>query len=130
MGQVDYRLVGLAFVLGLLLTLALTIRRVKREVPVRSSAQAAAAPVKSPSEAETAKIKTVAGSPYGADSARPEADGSGPEGWSVKGNEDSMLYHTPDSPHYKETIAEVWFKDEESAERGGFTPWHKGKGKK
>ena len=127
MGQVDYWLVGLAFVLGLLLTLALTIRRVKREVPVRSSARAAAAPVKSPSEAETAKIKTAAGSPYGADSARPEADGSGPEGWLVKGNEDSMLYHTPDSPHYNETIAEVWFKDEESAERGGFTPWHKGK---
>lgn len=38
MGQVDYWLVGLAFLLGLLLTLALTIRRVKREVPVRSSA--------------------------------------------------------------------------------------------
>jgi uncharacterized membrane protein ArfC len=48
MGQVDYWLVGLAFVLGLLLTLALTIRRVKREVPVRSSARAAAAPFKSP----------------------------------------------------------------------------------
>jgi uncharacterized membrane protein ArfC len=38
MGQVDYWLVGLAFLLGLLLTLALTIHRVKREVPVRSSA--------------------------------------------------------------------------------------------
>src|ERR1700755_3274767 len=125
MGQVDYRLVGLAFVLWLLLTFALTIRRVNSEVPVRSSARAAAAPVKSPSEAETAKIKTAAGSPYGADSAPPEADGSGPEGGLVKGNEDSMLYHPPDSPHYKETIAEIWFKDEESAERGGFTPWHK-----
>jgi uncharacterized membrane protein ArfC len=38
MGQVDYGLVGLAFLLGLLLTLTLTIHRVKREVPVRSSA--------------------------------------------------------------------------------------------
>jgi uncharacterized membrane protein ArfC len=38
MGQVNYWLVGLAFLLGLLLTFALTIRRVKREVPVRSSA--------------------------------------------------------------------------------------------
>jgi uncharacterized membrane protein ArfC len=38
MGQVDYWLVGLAFLLGLLLTLVLTIHRVKREVPVRSSA--------------------------------------------------------------------------------------------
>jgi uncharacterized membrane protein ArfC len=37
MGQVDYWLVGLAFLLGLVLTLAMTIRRVTREVPVRSS---------------------------------------------------------------------------------------------
>ncbi|UQX11379.1 channel accessory protein ArfC [Candidatus Mycobacterium methanotrophicum] len=38
MGQVNYCLVAVAFLLGLLLTLALTIRRVKREVPVRHSA--------------------------------------------------------------------------------------------
>ncbi len=126
----NYGLVGLAFLLGLFLTFALTIRRVKREVPVRSSATAAAAAAKSPLEAETTKIKAVADSPYGAGSARPGADGSGPEGWLVKGNEDSMLYHTPDSPHYQQTIAEVWFKDEESAEQGGFTPWHKGRNKK
>ena len=151
MGHANCWLLGVAFVLGLLLTFALTIRRVKREVPVSSSAgaatagvaesespttklpaaaAAAAAPVKGPSEAETTKMAAVADSPYGSGSARPGADGSGPEGWLVKGNEDSMLYHTPDSPHYNETIAEVWFKDEESAERGGFTPWHKGKGKK
>jgi hypothetical protein len=37
MGQVNYWLVGLAFLLGLLLTFALTIRRVTREMPVRSS---------------------------------------------------------------------------------------------
>ena len=91
----NYGLVGLAFLLGLFLTFALTIRRVKREVPVRSSAKAAAAAVKSPSETETTKIKAVA-----------------------------------DSPHYQQTIAEVWFKDEESAELGGFTPWHKGRNKK
>jgi uncharacterized membrane protein ArfC len=133
MAHVNYWLAGVSFLLGLLLTSALTIRRVKREVPVRSSAgtapvaaAAVAAPVKSPSEAETTKIKA---NPYGAGSARPGTDGSGPEGWLVKGNEDSMLYHTPDSPHYKETIAEVWFKDEESAEQGGFTPWHRGKKK-
>jgi uncharacterized membrane protein ArfC len=44
----------------------------------------------------------------------------------VKGNEDSMLYHTPDSPSYQLTIAEIWFIDEQSAVRGGFSPWHKG----
>jgi hypothetical protein len=151
MGHANCWLLGVAFVLGLLLTFALTIRRVKREVPVSSSAgaatasaaeselpttklpaaaAAAAAPVKGPSEAETTKMAAVADSPFGSGSARPGADGSGPEGWLVKGNEDSRLYHTPDSPHYKETIAEVWFKDEESAEQGGFTPWHKGRTKK
>jgi hypothetical protein len=133
--HVNHWLLGVAFVLGLVLTFALTIRRVKREVPVRSSslpadAAAAAAPAKSPSEAETTKIKAAADNPYGASSARAAADGSGPEGWLVKGNEDSMLYHAPDSPHYGETIAEVWFKDEESAEQGGFTPWHKGRPEK
>jgi hypothetical protein len=151
MGHANCWLLGVAFVLGLLLTFALTIRRVKREVPVSSSAgaatagvaesespttklpaaaAAAAAPVKGPSEAETTKMAAVADSPYGSGSARPGADGSGPEGWLVKGNADSMLYHTPDSPHYKETIAEVWFKDEESAKQGGFTPWQKGRTKK
>jgi hypothetical protein len=38
MGQVDYWLLGVSFVLGLVLTFALTVRRVTREVPVRSSA--------------------------------------------------------------------------------------------
>lgn len=38
MHQVNYVLVAVAFLLGLSLTLALTIRRVEREVPVKSSA--------------------------------------------------------------------------------------------
>jgi hypothetical protein len=150
MGHANCLLLWVAFLLGLVLTFALTIRRVTREVPVRSSAGAAtaaaaepespttklpvaaatAAPVKSPSEAETTKMKTTAAeSPYGPGSALPAADGSGPEGWLVKGNEDSMLYHTPDSPHYGQTIAEVWFQDEESAVRGGFTTWREGRKK-
>ena len=36
MGQVNYALVVVAFLLGFLLTLALTIRRVKLEVPMRN----------------------------------------------------------------------------------------------
>jgi hypothetical protein len=39
MGHLNYLLVVVAFLLALLLTFALTIRRVKREVPVRSSAK-------------------------------------------------------------------------------------------
>jgi uncharacterized membrane protein ArfC len=40
MGHVDYWLLGVSFLLGLVLTFALTVRRVTREVPVRSSAAA------------------------------------------------------------------------------------------
>ena len=42
MGHVNYWLVGVAFLLGLLLTFALTIRRVKREVPVSNGNSARA----------------------------------------------------------------------------------------
>jgi len=79
------------------------------------------------SEAKTAKFATVDPGPYGIGSAKAGAGGSGPTGWTIKGNEDSMLYHTTDSPSYKQTIAEVWFADEETASKAGFTPWHKGK---
>ena len=43
-----------------------------------------------------------------------------PEGFDIKGNEDSMKYHTPESQWYASTIAEVWFDSEEAAERAGF----------
>ena len=56
-------------------------------------------------------------------SAAPAEDGSGPEGWTVKGNAKSMLYHTEDSPYYGRTNADVWFRDEESAEAAGFRRW-------
>jgi hypothetical protein len=55
MDHVNWWLIGLAFVFGLVLTLVLTIRRVKREVPVNSSTAAAAGAA----EPETAKIETA-----------------------------------------------------------------------
>ena len=60
---------------------------------------------------------------YGPGSATPAEDGSGPEGWEVKGNSGSMLFHTPDSPYYGRTKAEVWFQDEETAAAAGFRRW-------
>jgi hypothetical protein len=65
--------------------------------------------------------------PHGPGSATPEADGSGPVGWTVKGNEDSMLYHSPESPAYDVTVAEVWFRDVPTAEAAGFNRWDSGK---
>jgi large subunit ribosomal protein L22 len=50
-----------------------------------------------------------------------DADGNGPETHVIKGNADSMLYHTPDSRYYKVTKAEVWFDTEENAQAAGFS---------
>ena len=59
--------------------------------------------------------------PYGPGSAEPLVDGSAPEGYDIKGNEDSMLYHVPGSRYYDATVAEVYFASVEDAESAGFT---------
>ncbi|MFD7158245.1 50S ribosomal protein L17 [Kribbella sp. NPDC059898] len=69
--------------------------------------------------AEDAKVQDVVAGKYD-NSAAPNADGSAPEGYTVKGNEDSMKYHTTESPWYDKTVAEVWFKTAEDAEAAGF----------
>ena len=43
-----------------------------------------------------------------------------PTGYDIKGNENSMKYHTPESPYYDQTNAEVWFNSEQAAEAAGF----------
>ena len=58
---------------------------------------------------------------FGEHSAKPGADGSAPAGWDIKGNANSKLFHTPESPWYARTKAEVWFRDAESAIAAGFT---------
>ncbi|WKG02570.1 hypothetical protein [Mycolicibacterium sp. HK-90] len=199
MNDVNWWLMALAFVLGLVLTLALTLRRVKREVPVYgalgrrpdagddartrgaaaagtsgaatavtddattklpkvgavdepttqlpkvSSAGAAAAGAAAAGAAGAAKfasgadadakepgaevgedVKLVEATPYGAGSIRVSGAGT-PTGYLIKGNEDSMLYHSPESPSYSVTIAEIWFADVESAEAAGFNRWDSGK---
>jgi uncharacterized membrane protein ArfC len=60
---------------------------------------------------------------YGAGSVDPLADGSAPVGYDIKGNEDSMLFHTPESAWYGRTKAEVWFTDEATARAAGFAHW-------
>jgi len=60
--------------------------------------------------------------PYGEGSAAPAADGSGPEGFTVKGDASSMIYHDETSPAYEETRAEVWFISAAHAEAAGFRP--------
>jgi len=57
---------------------------------------------------------------YGADSHLPLDDDSEPEGFPIKGNASSKLYHVPGSAFYKRTVAEVWFRTPEAAEAAGF----------
>ena len=84
----------------------------RRSVKERAAAPAAVNPV--------ATATDVVEGPYGAGSAAPLEDGGAPEGYPVKGNADSMMYHTTESRWYDQTIAEVWFVDSETAEAAGF----------
>jgi len=59
--------------------------------------------------------------PYPGSHALLEDDSQAPEGFPVKGNEDSKKYHEPDGQWYDQTTAEVWFESAEAAEAAGFT---------
>ena len=61
-------------------------------------------------------------SAYGEHSHAPLDNGDAPEGFEIKGNEDSMKYHVPGSRWYDQTEAEVWFDTAEAAEAQGFVP--------
>ena len=67
----------------------------------------------------SAKGKAEAG-PYGAGSHAALEDGGEPDGFPVKGNESSKLYHLPGTSFYNRTEAEVWFASAEAAEKAGF----------
>jgi large subunit ribosomal protein L17 len=74
-----------------------------------------------PADAEVEESAATDEAPYGAGSHAPLDDpDEAPEGFPIKGNADSMLYHVPGSPHYGRTVAEVWFATEEAAEAAGF----------
>jgi hypothetical protein len=60
---------------------------------------------------------------YGEGSADAVPHQGPPDGFTIKGNAQSMLFHTPDSPYYGRTKPEVWFRTEEDAERAGFTKY-------
>ena len=44
-----------------------------------------------------------------------------PEGFSIKGNSDSMKFHEPDGQWFGQTVAELWFDTADSAEAAGYT---------
>jgi hypothetical protein len=140
MHDVNWWLMSLAFLLGLLLTLAMMIRRVTREVPVTHALAATAAAAtagkvatkavaaaeqveKKIDKVETKIDKVLEKEPYGAGSIRVSARTAAPVGYTIKGDKDTGLYFTLDSPEYAEIEAEVWFADERSAQKAGFLRW-------
>jgi hypothetical protein len=72
-----------------------------------------------PPAATTAR-PAAAEAPHGPDSHAALEDGAQPEGFPIKGNADSMLYHVPGSSFYSRTVAEVWFRSAEAAQAAGF----------
>jgi large subunit ribosomal protein L17 len=92
-----------------------------RRAAKQEEAKAAAAETKAAEDAAAADTTDEAAAaelPEGAVAAN--EDGSAPEGYTVKGNADSNLYHEPDGQWYDQTVAEVWFKTAEDAEKAGF----------
>ena len=71
---------------------------------------------------DTAEATADEARDFGPDSRAATEDGSAPEGFDVKGNADSMKYHTPGSQWYDATTAEVWFRTAEAAADAGFEP--------
>jgi len=86
----------------------------KKAVEKKAVEKKAAAP-----KAEDADIAPASAElPKGAVAAT--EDGSAPEGYEIKGNADSGLYHVPGSSFYNRTVAELWFATAEDAEAAGF----------
>lgn len=73
--------------------------------------------------AEEAAAETSEDAPkYAGSHAVLEDANEAPEGFDIKGNEDSMKYHVPGSRWYDQTVAEVWFATAEDAKAAGFVP--------
>ncbi|NMM17828.1 MAG: 50S ribosomal protein L17 [Cellulomonas sp.] len=86
----------------------------KRSAPKKATP---AAVVDAPTEAVVEASAST--QPYGEGSYKGD---DVPEGFTVKGNEDSMKYHVEGSQWYDATVAEVWFATAEAAEAAGFVP--------
>src|SRR6187200_706663 len=101
--------------------------KAKKAAPAKVEAPVEAEPVESPADETTGETsgevaETGEGTEAYAGSHAPLEDADqAPEGFPIKGNQDSMKYHEPDGQWYEQTVAEVWFDSAASAEAAGFT---------
>jgi large subunit ribosomal protein L17 len=102
------------------------IKKAAKKAPTKKAAAkkaAAAEPAAAADPTQPVEVEespSTEDAPYGEGSHAALEDGSAPEGYPVKGNANSMKYHTPESPYYDRTVAEVWFATPEAAEAAGF----------
>jgi large subunit ribosomal protein L4 len=82
--------------------------------------KAAAKKADKPADAKSDAKSDDAEAPYGPGSAAPLDGGDAPEGFTIKGNADSMKFHQPDGRWFEQTEPTVWFDSVESAEKAGF----------
>ncbi|NYE95237.1 large subunit ribosomal protein L17 [Psychromicrobium silvestre] len=88
----------------------------------QSAAEQSAKPAKVV-ETEEAAVEASEDAPkYAGSHAVLEDVNEAPEGFDIKGNEDSMKYHVAGSRWYDQTVAEVWFATAEDAKAAGFEP--------
>ncbi len=86
-----------------------------------ADADAAAAEYAAADADNDGEANAVDASPHGEGSHAPIEGDEMPEGFPIKGNAGSMLYHLPDTAFYGRTIAEVWFATEDAAKAAGFS---------
>jgi large subunit ribosomal protein L4 len=89
------------------------------EVTEKKAAKKASGPKLDAESAEKA-VEAESGAEFPG-AVKADEDGSGPEGYDIKGNAQSMKFHAPGGRWYDSTIAEFWFKTAEDAEAAGFT---------
>jgi large subunit ribosomal protein L17 len=98
----------------------LSAKQTTAKAAKKANAQPAKKAATSAPKAEDTTTDESTAAPYGEGSHGPLEDGSAPDGFPIKGNTDSMKYHTPESRWYDQTVAEVWFSTQEAAEAAGF----------
>ena len=89
-----------------------TVEKPAKKAPAKKAEKAAEA--KSEAKSEDAEAS------YGPGSAAPLESGEAPEGFTIKGNADSMKFHQPEGRWFEQTEPTVWFDSVESAEKAGF----------
>ena len=95
-------------------------RRARVERSRQRAAEARGGKVGDAQDLKEQAAKDVADAELPTGAHAPLEDDAQPEGYEIKGNADSMLYHLPGTRFYNQTVAEVWFDTAENAEAAGY----------